>query len=199
MKLKKHGTARGVWLALALFFCVTPQASAQVPVADNFTGGSASQTWRPSGAACLTAGNGTGSIPKCVSGSGGKTGTLPDPVGDGALRLTHAVGYQVGAVLSDFTFPSNAGLAVTFTSLTYGGSGADGLSFFLMDGSVAVPVAPAQYPLGATGGRPGAWGRSPPRAAARRRRPRRPPRARARPRTRRAVGPARRDQRPGTP
>ena len=152
MKLKKHGTARGVWLALALFFCVTPQASAQVPVADNFTGGSASQTWRPSGAACLTAGNGTGSIPKCVSGTGGKTGTLPDPVGDGALRLTHAVGYQVGAVLSDFTFPSNAGLAVTFTSLTYGGSGADGLSFFLMDGSVAVPVAPAQYPLGATGG-----------------------------------------------
>ena len=152
MKLKKHGTARGVWLALALFFCVTPLASAQVPVADNFTGGSASQTWRPSGAACLTAGNGTGSIPKCVSGTGGKTGTLPDPVGDGALRLTHAVGYQVGAVLSDFTFPSNAGLAVTFTSLTYGGSGADGLSFFLMDGSVAVPVAPAQYPLGATGG-----------------------------------------------
>ena len=149
MKLKKHGTALGVWLALALFFCVTPHASAQVPVADNFTGGSASQTWRPSGAACLTAGNGTGSIPKCASGSGGKTGTLPDPVGDGALRLTHAVGYQVGAVLSDFTFPSNAGLAVTFTSLTYGGNGADGLSFFLMDGAVPITTPPK---LGATGG-----------------------------------------------
>ncbi len=153
MKLKKHGTALGVWpgvwLALALFVCVTPQASAQIPVVDNFTGGSASQTWRPTGAACLTAGNGTGSIPRCVSGSGGKTGTLPDPVGDGALRLTHAVNSQVGAIFSDFTFPSNAGLAVTFTSLTYGGSGADGLTFFLMDGAVPITSPPK---LGAPGG-----------------------------------------------
>ena len=147
MKLKKHGTAlgvwSGVWLALALFFCVTPHASAQVPVADNFTGGSASQTWRPSGAACLTAGNGTGSIPKCGAGGGGKTGTLPDPVGDGALRLTHALGNQVGAIFSDFTFPSNAGLAVTFTSLSYGGDGADGLSFFLMDGACLLYTSPS--------------------------------------------------------
>ena len=153
MKLKKHGTALGVWpgvwLALALFFCVTPQASAQVPVADNFTGGSASQTWLPSGEACLTAGNGTGSIPKCVSGTGGKTGTLPDPVGDGALRLTPALGNKTGAILSNFTFPSSAGLAVTFTSLSYGGSGADGLSFFLMDGAVPITTPPK---LGALGG-----------------------------------------------
>ena len=149
MKLKKHGTALGVWLALALFVCVTPLASAQVPVADNFTGGSASQTWLPSGEACLTAGNGTGSIPKCASGSGGKTGTLPDPVGDGALRLTPALGNKTGAILSNFTFPSSAGLAVTFTSLSYGGSGADGLSFFLMDGAVPITIPPK---LGALGG-----------------------------------------------
>ena len=82
----------------------------------------------------------------------------PDPDGFGALRFTNgSVGTSYGhnergAILSADTFPTNAGISVTFKTVTYhgdsrgaGGDGADGISFFLQDG--------AQTPgLGAFGG-----------------------------------------------
>ena len=141
-------------------------AHAQLVISDTLTGGHASHTWRSLNGACLTAGDGTGSIPACVglpyyAGKtlvGGTTGRLPDAVGSGALRLTNgdtADGgsngdNQTGAVVSDFTFPTNEGLLVTWTSVTYGGdnlnsTGADGISFFLSDGS-------ADPSVGALGG-----------------------------------------------
>jgi type IV pilus assembly protein PilY1 len=107
----------------------------------------------------------TNSIPACVGLSyysgrtlvGGVTGKLTsaDPVGQGALRLTNGDtklngsngNNQTGAVVSNFTFPSSQGLQVTFSTVTYGGNGypgsggtpmygADGITFFLMDGAV---------------------------------------------------------------
>ena len=86
---------------------------------------------------------------------------VPDPVilqpdgtyvGHGALRFTNGsvniagkekYGYnERGAILSSSTFPTGAGLQVTFKTVTYagnsggaGGDGADGISFFLQDGS----------------------------------------------------------------
>jgi type IV pilus assembly protein PilY1 len=80
---------------------------------------------------------------------------VPDPVGSGALRFTNGYPYgkqERGAILSASTFPSDQGIQVTFKTVTYlgsadgaGGDGADGISFFLMDGS--------QTPgLGSTGG-----------------------------------------------
>ena len=73
--------------------------------------------------------------------------------GFGALRLTNGDttkggsngDNQTGAVVSNFTFPSNQGLQVTFTTVTYGGdgdngTGADGISFFLADGSKSPSV-----------------------------------------------------------
>jgi len=83
------------------------------------------------------------------NGVAGTTQTLPDPVGHGALRFTNGYpfGYcQYGAVISQTPFPSNAGVALSFKSVTYrgngpnnvgkpGSDGADGMSFFLMDGS----------------------------------------------------------------
>jgi type IV pilus assembly protein PilY1 len=141
-----------------------------------------SNPWWYFNGACLTAGTSTsgpnpGTIPNCVSIAstyynqtlvGGDLGYLgsasapsspglgvSDPAGQGALRFTNGSpgGYaQNGAILSQNTFPTGAGVQVTFVSMTYRGNsgggahdGADGMSFFLMDG--------AQPPgLGAWGG-----------------------------------------------
>src|ERR1700734_2554093 len=144
---------------------LTPLAAwAQLTVTDNFTGGSSSNNWQSFNGACLTAGNNTGNIPACYELAyyggqqlvGGVTGTLPDPAGSGALRFTNGYpgGYdQNGAIVSNFTFPTGEGLHVTFTTVTYRGDsgrarkdGADGMSFFLMNG--ASPPG-----IGAFGGR----------------------------------------------
>jgi type IV pilus assembly protein PilY1 len=89
--------------------------------------------------------------------------STPDPIittngvttGYGALRFTNGAPYghsERGAILSASTFNTGAGIEVTFKTVTYhgdsggaGGDGADGISFFLMDGS----KPPG---LGATGG-----------------------------------------------
>ena len=123
-------------------------------IQDNFTGATVNYNWTPFLGACLTAGNNTGTIPACVGNSyyteqlvGGSNanGILPDVAGAGALRFTNGApgGYaQAGGIISGFTFPSGQGLQVTFTTVTYrgdsgggGGDGADGISFFLSDGT----------------------------------------------------------------
>jgi len=149
-------------------------ALGQQIIQDNFTGASVTYNWIPFLGACLTAGQGPTSSTASDAGStvlgctdpaftyytetlvGGYSGTLPDPVGNGALRFTNGSpgGYaQAGGVVSGFTFPSGQGLQVTFTTITYrgnsggtGADGADGMSFFLTDGGYA------QYDLGAFGG-----------------------------------------------
>lgn len=133
---------------------------AQLVISDNLTGASSSYNWMALNGACLTAGNGSGTIPACsglayYSGKtlvGGTTGRLPDAVGSGALRLTNGDttsgsngNSQNGAVVSNFTFPTNQGLQVTFTTVTYGGNGfggtgADGIGFFLADGAQPATV-----------------------------------------------------------
>src|SRR5208283_5285167 len=82
----------------------------------------------------------------------GVSAQVADPVGNGALRFTNGsinisgsekYGHQErGAILSSGTFPTGAGLQVTFKTVTYHGDsggasadGADGISFFLQDGS----------------------------------------------------------------
>jgi type IV pilus assembly protein PilY1 len=120
---------------------------AQTVISDNFTNGSSTYSWTPLQGACLTAGNGTGTVPACVCASGvssmcltgsgkyygaisganfqgGFAGVgLPDAVGSGALRLTNGNGYndQDGGLISNFTFPSAGGLQVTFTTYAYHG------------------------------------------------------------------------------
>jgi type IV pilus assembly protein PilY1 len=153
--------------AMTLIWGIHGGAMAQLIIEDTLTGASSSVQWRALSGACLTAGSGAGSIPKCdglpyyngktqVGGSnttGGNIGRLPDAVGKGALRLTNGdtqVGgdngdFQNGAVVSDFVFPTNQGLEVTFTTVTYGGDnlndhGADGISFYLSDGTKSPSV-----------------------------------------------------------
>jgi type IV pilus assembly protein PilY1 len=132
------------WILIgSCFLSATAQAQNQT-IQDNFTGASAAQNWQVFDGACLTAGSGTGSIPACYGNSyygtntlvGGQTGLLPDTVGNGALRFTNNYYFQTGAIVSNFTFPSGSGLSVTFSTVTYGGTGADGIGFFLMDGAL---------------------------------------------------------------
>ena len=150
---------------------ISGAADAQLIIQDDFTATSDANDWKTFNGACLTAGDGTGTIPKCVglpyyAGQtlyGGATGVLPDTKGNGALRFTNGNnngstnfangGNQAGGIISNFTFPTGAGLSVIFKTVTYrgnsggsGGDGADGIGFFLMDGSVA------PYDTGAFGG-----------------------------------------------
>ncbi len=136
-----------ILLAGVLMTCAaTAQVASQ---SDDFTAGHATLNWVPLGDACLTMGDGTGSIPSCASKG------LPTDTGSGALLLTPAVNYQTGAILSNFTFPMSQGLSVTFTTYTFGSTsigapaylGADGITFFLTDGTQNLPTD-----TGATGG-----------------------------------------------
>ena len=84
-----------VW-AVALTGLVPCAAWAQVTVVDDFTQNKAAVSWKSFNGACLTAGDGSGSIPACVGLPyyteplvGGATGVLPDPIGQGALRFTN--------------------------------------------------------------------------------------------------------------
>ena len=98
-----------------------------------------------------------------ISGSGnnvGSTPDAPDPVGGGALRLTSNINNQAGAIVSQNTFPSGSGVQVTFTGYAYGGTGADGMGFFMQDATypVVLPYAGGDlsettpYNIGESGG-----------------------------------------------
>ena len=126
---------------------------------EDFTGTSASLNWTSLNDACLTAGNGSGSIPACGGTVAGYSIPASEKVkGQGALLLTPPVDDQTGAILSAFKpFPLSQGINITFTTYTFGGShdgiaqdGADGIVFFLTDGTQAAPTT--------TGGEGGSMG-----------------------------------------
>ncbi len=165
--------------ALMLALHVDAASAATNIVSEDFTGDNVTNQWVALGGACLTAGDsnttpvsGGVGIPACVGdpyylaggtnptnsnsqlplvGLGSGSGT-PDAVGQGALRLTNGGQQSInetGAIISNWTFPSNQGLQVTFTTYTYGGnsynngqqlSGADGIGFYLIDGSKAPSI-----------------------------------------------------------
>jgi uncharacterized repeat protein (TIGR01451 family) len=104
--------------------------------------------------------DGTGTVTKptptsgtnavCLTASGNTT-TLPllscagniDTQGSGTLRLTAAVGSEVGGVFGQSSFPTSNGLDVTFNSYQWGGNQADGIAFMLAAVDPANPAAPA--------------------------------------------------------
>ena len=157
----------------ALSLALPWSASAQTTASDDFTQAHDLNSWKTYGGACLTAGDGTGSIPGCVGlpyyagqiqvgGYNGYLGTTtapasgltqtPDPAGSGALRMTNGYtsgqnsgfqyGYnQAGVIISSGApFNNSAGVNIIFKTIAYrgnsgNGDGADGMAFFLMDGS----------------------------------------------------------------
>lgn len=96
---------------------------------------------------CLTASINTEQqgIPGCPALEPGVP-PLGDTSGSGALRLTSNGTWETGWALYDVALPFNEGLVVEFDQYQYGGSGADGIGFFLADGS-----APS-FTVGADGG-----------------------------------------------
>ena len=155
---------------------LSPAVRAQTTYTENFTGPATTNSWFFLNGACLTAGTGTttsAANPACAGLAyypsrgdntlrGGDTGTLPDPTTGaapigGALRFTNSYN-ENGAILSNFNFPlSSSGLAVSFTTVTYGGDsggggkdGADGISFFLQDATAAPDVGAFGGSLGYT-------------------------------------------------
>jgi len=88
---------------------------------------------------------GTSTQPGLTSGLA-NSGVIPslgnnDPAGGGALRLTSNANNQSAFVLYNNPISATEGLRVTFDLFAYNGSiGADGISFFLIDGT-ATPTA----------------------------------------------------------
>ncbi len=137
---------RIVAVVAALAVASSAHAQVQLTVSDDFTQARAQNQWATFDGACLTAGDGTGSIPPCIglqyyqgqTQVGGTSGTLPDQAGAGALRLTNGFtpgqssgftfGYkQAGGIISNFTFAAGTGVQILFKTLTYrGDSGGNG-------------------------------------------------------------------------
>lgn len=174
--MQRHKFTRQA-LACSITLLCGPAFCALV-IEDNLNGVASRFDWQSINGACLTAGNNTGSIPACVGlpyyagktlvGGAKDSGRLPDTVGSGALRLSNGAAgtgtngnNQTGAVYSKFSFPSNAGVDITFKTVTYGGnayvnhagykSGADGIVFFLADADKA-SVVDRSTEVGAFGG-----------------------------------------------
>ncbi|MBD2766474.1 T9SS type A sorting domain-containing protein [Hymenobacter sp. BT664] len=71
-----------------------------------------------------------------------------DPDGAGYLRLTRALNNQMGYAFDNTQLPTGQGFRVTFDFFAYGGTGADGFSFFLFDGNMPI----GNFSAGANGG-----------------------------------------------
>lgn len=131
-------------IVLPLFAASTVQAAALA--SETFTGvATTANAWTSGGSggsvACLTAAStsAANSVPMC---SGGPL----DSDGSGFLRLTPTANSRSGFVIYNTPVAASDGLNIEFDMYQYGGSGADGVSFFLIDGA-ANPTQP-----GAPGG-----------------------------------------------
>ncbi|MFC5283304.1 gliding motility-associated C-terminal domain-containing protein [Pedobacter alpinus] len=70
-----------------------------------------------------------------------------DPPSQGYLRLTNNNTNQTGFIYSKENFNTSQGLSISFEYYTYGGSGADGICFFLFDAT-----ASSNFNIGGFGG-----------------------------------------------
>lgn len=76
-----------------------------------------------------------------------------DTAGEGWMRLAAAQVRQRGYAFFDSAFPSTDGVSISFEVATWGGTGADGLVFFLVDGDkVGGGAGQVPFETGAYGG-----------------------------------------------
>lgn len=102
----------------------------------------AAGAWTVGGSTCLTsAGQNSGDIPQCVPED-----SPLDVENSGALQFTSLGEGDSGFAFNNTPIDTGRGLQISFDQYQWSGTGGDGLSFFLMDGSDAA-VAP-----GADGG-----------------------------------------------
>ena len=162
--MKTHNQIKLLSKLIAIAFAATStQQVYALVISEDFTGGTTQNQWlmplpgdgvhrygsRVVNNACLTAGTSTTRPTATTAGSPPKCPSTSDAIGRGALRLTpDNPTHQVGGIVSNFTFPTNEGVEITFTTYTWSDvprTGADGMTFFLADGN-----RPAT--LGASGG-----------------------------------------------
>nr|WP_255672102.1 hypothetical protein [Glycomyces amatae] len=114
----------------------SPPAEAKTLLVDEpFTGRTVEDDHFASLGACLTAAesggaNGFGSCAGEATGPVPAAGRQP-----GYLQLTDADTYETGGIVYNKALRSAKGIEVTFAQFQYGGTGADGISFFLVDGA----------------------------------------------------------------
>ncbi|GAB3648623.1 L-type lectin family protein [Glycomyces tarimensis] len=95
----------------------------------------------PLGSACLTGASEATVFGPC---DGEDEGPVPEAgKTPGYLQLTDGGQYETGGVLYDKALVNNGGIEVTFAQYQYGGNGADGISFFIVDGETDLTEAGA--------------------------------------------------------
>lgn len=151
-----HGRWRRRWSLVVALGCVvatgvfgavdSSPAGADPPTAgsgitvETFQNGTVlDASWTAQGGACLTGATGAppaglAQIPACTGWAAGRPEPQPG-VTPGYLQLTRAVNNTVGSVLYNRPIPASAGVSMVFRQFQYGGTGADGIGFFLVDGS----------------------------------------------------------------
>jgi uncharacterized repeat protein (TIGR01451 family) len=157
--LLSQSRGRSLLALISLFWLlggwISPSAQAQtVLIEEEFSGTTANPNWTSgigsdvSEFPCLTSAPpnpnnpppNPGSFPTQQPLAGCPVGTLPDPAGNGVLRLTSINNNQAGFVFFRQPLPAGSGLIITFDIFQYGGTGADGISFFLVDGTQPEPT-----------------------------------------------------------
>ena len=147
----KFARRYGLGLSLVVLACTVVSSAALASTTEIVTepGTEVSVTdsgWITDGnsAPCLTAGpTSAGSpIPGCAFAS-------PDDPGSGVIDLTPNLGVSnaIGEVVYDRPVSADLGLHVSFDESQFGGSGGDGLSFFLVDGSHSFTPVSGSYGL----------------------------------------------------
>jgi type IV pilus assembly protein PilY1 len=106
-----------------------------------------------------------------TNGVAGSAQTLPDPANTGALRFTNGAPFgnnEGGAIISATPFDTTNGVQITFKSVTYRGDsgggvgdGADGISFFMINGAVTPSIGSEGGSLAYTCSNPGNIGGHP--------------------------------------
>ncbi|WP_327709150.1 hypothetical protein OG912_10670 [Streptomyces sp. NBC_00464] len=148
------GTALGLLLTAVPTAAAppAPRVGESVLLDETFTGTSVSDPgFVPLDNACLTGASAEppadeSQVGPCDDPATQTTPPVPTPGGTpGWLQLTDHANYRVGGMLYNRPLPGNGGLDVTFEQYQYGtnDSGADGIGFFLVDGSVDLTEAGA--------------------------------------------------------
>jgi hypothetical protein len=112
-----------------------PAEAKSVLVSEEFTGRSVADDDFVSLDACLTAATelaGADVLDACSDQAGGPVPAAGER--PGFLQLTAAGEYDTGGIVYNRALPSERGIEVTFAQYQYGGTGADGIAFFLVDG-----------------------------------------------------------------
>jgi uncharacterized repeat protein (TIGR01451 family) len=132
-------------LAAATLVAIQPvqTASAATTLLSEGFGGSsvADPAWKPLGSACLTRASTAPSSGSSTLGvCGSRTQAPAVGTNPGFLQLTDNRTGASGGVVYDTALPANGGLDIRFDQYQYGtgASGADGIGFFLADGSVSL-------------------------------------------------------------